>query len=97
LERGEVGYVVIEMDGKPGEARNLPVPLRALKTGADQKLVLNVSEKVLAVSEGYAQSRLPAADAFAVGGAAGSESGVGSSKEITSEKHTAAQSQENKE
>jgi sporulation protein YlmC with PRC-barrel domain len=93
LERGEVGYVVIEMSAAQGEERNLPVPLRALKKGDDQKLVLNVSESVLAVSEGYKDSELPAADAFAVGGAAGSESGSGSSEETVSEEGPAQQPQ----
>lgn len=81
LERGEVGYVVIEMSAAQGEARNLPVPLRALRKGEDQKLVLNVSEKVLAISEGYKEGDLPAPDAFAVGGAAGTESGTASSED----------------
>lgn len=95
LERGEVGYVVIEMTAGAGEARNLPVPLRALKTDGDQKLVLNVSEKVLAIAEGYTESELPAADAFAIGGAAGSEVGSGSSATASEEKE--AQSAQSKE
>ena len=93
LERGEVGYVVIEMSAAQGEARNLPVPLRALKKGDDQKLVLNVSENVLAISEGYKENELPAADAFAVGGAAGSESGSGSSEEAASDEKPAQEPQ----
>lgn len=93
LERGEVGYVVIEMSAAQGEARNLPVPLRALKKGDDQKLVLNVSENVLAISEGYKESELPAADAFAVGGAAGSESGSASSEETAAKEPPSAEPQ----
>jgi sporulation protein YlmC with PRC-barrel domain len=79
LERGTVGYAVVELNSQ-GENRNLPVPLRALKPGQDQKqLVLNVSDIVLAASEGYKDGELPAADTFAVGGAAGSETGSRSS------------------
>lgn len=83
-QNGQPGYAVIEV--KDEEGLKLPVPIRALKQGADnEKLVLNVSESVLTALELYRDEELPAPDAFsvenqeAVGGAATSESGTSSS------------------
>ena len=86
MEKGELGYVVIQVKGDEGdEELKLPVPVKALKPGEDgQKLVLNVSENVLAALEVYRDEDLPAPDAFsvdtAVGGAAGSETASGQSE-----------------
>jgi len=95
LEHGEIGYAVIEVNGDEA-ARKLPVPVRALKAGKDENsLVLNVSEKVLVALEVYRDEELPAADAFrvdaAVGSAAKSETGKGSSD---SEKSTETKAEE---
>lgn len=84
-EKGELGYVVLEVKGD-GEPMKLPVPERALKPGEREgTLVLNVSQSVLAALEVYRDEELPEADAFsvesetAVGRAAGSEEGSGTS------------------
>jgi sporulation protein YlmC with PRC-barrel domain len=86
MEKGELGYVVLQVKGDEGdEELKLPVPVKALKPREDgQKLVLNVSENVLAALEVYRDEELPAPDAFsvdtAVGGAAGSETASGQSE-----------------
>jgi hypothetical protein len=78
MERGELGYAVMEVKGEDG--LKLPVPARALQQGEDG-LVLNVSPSVLGVLEIYRDEELPEPDAFsvegqeAVGGPAGAESG----------------------
>ena len=72
MEKGELGYAVVEVKGEDG--MKLPVPARALKQDeSGQKLVLNVSESVLRALEIYKDEELPAPDAFSVEG----ESAVG--------------------
>jgi sporulation protein YlmC with PRC-barrel domain len=93
MEKGELGYAVVEIKGEEG--MKLPVPARALKLGEDgQKLVLNVSQNVLTALEIYREDELPKPDAFsveeeAVGGAASSETGTDTSKNVSSSEEKA--------
>jgi len=70
-----IGYAVLSLGGSAASAREVAVPVTALKPGGASNLVLNLSEPVLAASEGLAQGDWPPIDAFAVGGPAESETG----------------------
>ena len=82
LERGALAYAVISVDAASGKARQVAVPVRALKP-AEGHLVLNMSESVLAAAEGLQEGDWPGTDVFAIGGPAGAESGTASSKTDT--------------
>jgi sporulation protein YlmC with PRC-barrel domain len=80
LDKGELAYVVIALEAGNGKARQVAVPTRALKPadGANH-VVLNMSESVLAATEGLQDGDWPATNVFAVGAAAQAESGTASS------------------
>ena len=80
LDKGELAYAVISLDGANGQERQVAVPTRALKPaeGANH-LVLNMSESVLAAAEGLQEGEWPGTDIFAVGAPGGAESGTASS------------------
>ena len=80
LEAQNVGYAVIALHAGGGGARMVPVPITALKPNKDSFL-LNMSEAVLAAASGVANDDWPSLDSFAVGSAAGSEKGQGSSSD----------------
>lgn len=83
LEKGELGYVVLSLESS-GTKRSVPVPIRALKVAEGEKhLVLNMSESILAAAESVGEGEWPAADIFAVGGPAESETGSGTSGDAT--------------
>jgi sporulation protein YlmC with PRC-barrel domain len=79
LERGELAYAVVALNGANGATRQVAVPTRALKP-AEGHLVLNMSEAVLAAAEGMQEGDWPGTDVFAVGGPAQAESGGASSE-----------------
>ncbi len=79
LEKGELAYAVIAL-GANGKVRSVAVPTRALKP-ADKgsHLVLNMSEAVLAATEGLQDGEWPGTEIFAVGSPASGETGSASS------------------
>ena len=84
LEARKLAYAVVSLEQADGKDRMVAVPVRALKPAEGEKyLVLNMSESVLAAAERLQEGSWPGTEIFAVGGAAGSESGSGSSVEGT--------------
>lgn len=85
LGKGELSYAVLALAGE--NSRKVAVPVRSLKIAdGEKRLVLNMSESVLAAAEGITEGEWPATDVFAVGGPAEGETGSGSSADVATEK-----------
>lgn len=76
LEERQLSYAVLALAEESG-SRIVSVPVRALKPVAGEKhLLLNMSESILAAAESLRDGEWPAANIFAIGSPAKSETGT---------------------